>query len=316
LPWLFNIASGTLAGEFGSLMRTPAAGISESTAAYNDFGNLYIYQDLSLWVLLIACLGLGLLMRQRGVLIVGVWWLLIFIITNPHWLGLPGTGIVSNFASLIAIYVPTSLIVGLAVGNVAANLLTRRREETKKSPSVLRFFVFEVLILALGLFGLPQRLADLQPNSGILVTPPDVRAAGWVRANLPRENTRFLVNTFTAYNGTLSVGTDAGWWLPLLAGVRTTLPPATYSFEQPAHPNFADEAARFAALATSTNMAQPAWAASLKAAGITHIFVGQRQGRVNYSGPNLNPQSLAANPSLRLVYHEDRVFIFEVLQSQ
>ncbi len=307
LPWLVNITGSSLANIFGSFIRTAPKNMTESAAAVNEIGSFTLYQDVTLWALLLVCLGIGLLQKQRAVWCIGVWCALIALITNPHWLGLPGTGIVSNFASLIAIYIPAALVIGIAAGE-NIHRITSHHFYSSRVITVASL----VFIMACGWQGVPKRLDDVQPNAGILVTHPDLRAAAWMRANLPR-SAYLLVNMFAAYSGTVSVGTDGGWWLPLLAGVRTTLPPASYVFEQPARPELKDEVARFTALATASNQAQPGWVDSLKAAGITHVFIGQRQGRVNYGGPNLNPQQLLANPNLRVVYHEDRVYIFEVL---
>jgi hypothetical protein len=43
------------------------------------------------------------------------------------------------------------------------------------------------------------------------------------------------------------------------------------------------------------------------------VYLGQRQGRVNYSGPEiLAPEELLSSPHYRLAYHQDRVWIFEI----
>ena len=316
VPWLVHVANSSLANDLFTLLRTPATGISDTVSNYNSMGSFSLYQSSTLWGVLLICFVLGLVQRQLGVLGVGLWWLLIFVITNPHWLGLPGTGAVSNFASLIAIYIPTSLISGLVIGK-AINSFNSANNSANK-PGLFALLarggqgIAALLVMAMGLQGATWRLADVQLNTGVLVTRADLRAAAWIRAHLP-PSAYLLVNTFTAYNGTLSVGTDGGWWLPLLAGRRTTLPPALYNFEQPLRPGFEDEVAHFAKLATAPNVSQPSWATTLKSLGITHVFVGQRQGRVNYGGPNLDPQQLSANTGLRVVYHEDRVWIFEVI---
>jgi len=51
----------------------------------------------------------------------------------------------------------------------------------------------------------------------------------------------------------------------------------------------------------------------LRARGITHVYIGQRQGRVNYAGPYvLKPTELLTDSRFRLVYREDRVWVFEM----
>jgi hypothetical protein len=53
----------------------------------------------------------------------------------------------------------------------------------------------------------------------------------------------------------------------------------------------------------------------LRERGVTHVYIGQRQGRLNYDGPGiLEPRQLLASPHFRPVYHEDRVWVFEVVR--
>lgn len=43
------------------------------------------------------------------------------------------------------------------------------------------------------------------------------------------------------------------------------------------------------------------------------MYIGQQQGRVNYQGPGvLAPQELLSGTSYRPVYHQGRVWVFEV----
>jgi hypothetical protein len=47
---------------------------------------------------------------------------------------------------------------------------------------------------------------------------------------------------------------------------------------------------------------------------VTHVYLGQQQGTVGYNGPmTLQPAQLAASPRFKAVYHEDRVWVFEVV---
>jgi hypothetical protein len=52
----------------------------------------------------------------------------------------------------------------------------------------------------------------------------------------------------------------------------------------------------------------------LQEQGVTHVYIGQRRGRVNYSGPDtLDPSELSANSHYQPVYHEDLVWIFRII---
>jgi hypothetical protein len=170
-----------------------------------------------------------------------------------------------------------------------------------------------LLVIGIGLWGARQRLGDMQPMSSTLVTRPDIRAAEWIQENTP-QNARFLVNSFFAYGDTVIVGSDGGWWLPLLAERQTTLPPLTYGSERGPRPDNILWVDTLTSEFQNKGITHPDMLALLRERGVTYVYVGQRQGRVNYNGPYvLNPSELLSSPFFRLIYHQDRVWIFEVV---
>jgi hypothetical protein len=171
-----------------------------------------------------------------------------------------------------------------------------------------------ISLAVLALWGAGQRLGDLDVAQHALVTRPDLRAAAWIRANTPTD-ARFLVNSFFAYGGASVVGSDGGWWLPLIAGRQTTLPPILYGSEQPPRPDYRLWINALTAALEQKPLDDPAVLAMLREHGATHIYIGQRQGRLNYAGPAvLDPQQLLASPHFRSIYHQDRVGVFEIVQ--
>jgi hypothetical protein len=53
----------------------------------------------------------------------------------------------------------------------------------------------------------------------------------------------------------------------------------------------------------------------LREHGITHIYIGQQQGQVGApAGSILDVPELVASPYATLRYHEDRVWIFELVR--
>lgn len=48
--------------------------------------------------------------------------------------------------------------------------------------------------------------------------------------------------------------------------------------------------------------------------GVTHIYLGQQQGSVNYAGPPILAEKLLSMDNYHPVYHEDRVWVFERIQ--
>jgi hypothetical protein len=59
----------------------------------------------------------------------------------------------------------------------------------------------------------------------------------------------------------------------------------------------------------------PAVLAMLRDRGVTHVYIGQQQGRVNYAGPVIEPAALLADSRFAPVYHEDRVWVFALQPS-
>ena len=149
------------------------------------------------------------------------------VATNPEWLSLPGTGIISNFALFIASYIPVSLLTGNAFGVIL--------ERWSKRLYISMLMV--ILITVVSLVAVPQRMKDVQIARHALVTRPDLHAMAWIRENTPID-AQFLVNSFFAYGGSSVVGSDGGWWIPLLTKRGNTVPPLNYSAEQGPFTNY------------------------------------------------------------------------------
>jgi hypothetical protein len=285
-----------------NLITTPPASTPEYVLQYNAIGPLENYLSPSLWMLALAGLLWGLWRRPRATLLITIWWFVITLSANPAWFGAPGTGIISNFAVFIAIYIPASILIGVLLGEISSLLAPRL------TPAVM-----VLCAIALGLWGAGQRLREINPHQYALVTRPDIRAAEWIREHTDR-NARFLVNSFFAYGGTLVVGSDGGWWLPLLAHRRTTLPPLAYASEEGPIPGYIDYVNLLTRVLMETGVDDETFLEMLSERGVTHVYIGQKQGRVNYAGPRmLDPGRLLAHPAFQLRYHEDRVWIFEVM---
>jgi hypothetical protein len=51
----------------------------------------------------------------------------------------------------------------------------------------------------------------------------------------------------------------------------------------------------------------------LKERGISNVYIGEQQGRVNNPNPILDPDKILTSPYYQPIYHEDRVWIFKIL---
>jgi len=301
LPWLVHAVGASLVRIFVTQATTAPAQASSFTWEYNAIGRLDTYLGPLWWLMMLLGLGMGLWARWRGVLLTGLWWFLLLLVTNPAWLSLPGTGIISNFALFISVYIPAGLLSGVVVAR-----LTHSKRGRKIVPALLG-----LLMVGLGLWGARGQMSIPDPQRHALVTRPDVRAASWLRENTPLD-AKFLVPFFFAYGGTAVVGSDGGWWLPLLAGRATTVPPLSYGLELRPDDAYHQEITELAHQVQQHGLDDPATLELLHQRGVTHVYVGQRQGRVNYDGAVLAAAQLEQSASYRSVYHQDRVWVFVI----
>jgi hypothetical protein len=302
LPWVLNTLGSTLQTLFYTYVTTPPDKAHPFLQQYNSIGDLRTYLEPVWWLALVAGLGLGLWQRRRGILLMALWWLLLFIAANPAWFSLPGTGTITNFALFIAAYFPAGLAVGYLVASSVGRAGMRRWGQA----------LAMVLAVGLGVWGASQRLGDLDPHQYALVTRPDVRAAAWIGENTPSE-ARFLINSFSAYGDTSVVGADAGWWLPLLAERQTSVPPITYSMELGLESEYRQSIFQLTPQGQQIHWDDQELLALLQREKITYIYIGQRRGRVNNSSENVfNPEDLVKSANYDIVYHQDQVWIFHV----
>jgi len=320
LPWFIRVFEGNILAIAGARITTPAAQISDFSREYNAVGNPSFYLSWPLWIGLVFVLIWGGAMRRRDAALVGLWSVAVLIAANPDWLGLPGVGVINNFTVFIAAYIPAGCLIGAGLGwsadmfkrDLCSRDLDALRWTKRIQPAISPILI--IITVAAGLWGVRQRFADRQLAQYAMVTYPDLRAIEWIKTHTPPD-ARFLVNSFFAYGGSVIVGSDAGWWLPLLVGRTTTLPPITYSVEDSSvRPDYR---AWINAMTTAIEMhglGAPSTVAMMRERGLTHVFIGQRLGRVGYTGPGpMDPHQIVGYPGFRLVYHEDQVWIFEIV---
>lgn len=301
LPWFWNVFGGQVMTIIGTQLATPPSAVPEAAEVYNQFGDLGAYLPGWVWGLAGGALAWGLARRARGLAAVGAWCGLALLASNPGWLGLPGTGVLNNFTVLIAAYIPAGLLIGWLAGRIDLRIAIIRQGKL-----VMR--LAGTAAAGLALWGAATQAGIVTPAGHALVTRPDVQAAQWMRANLPEEAV-ILVNAFPAGGGWTAAGSDAGWWLPLLAGRSVTLPPFIYISETAEQADYRERVAALA-VALAAGVTRPDTLALLRAEGVTHVYIGQLQGRVNYAGPALDAAAMLASPDFELLYHEDGAWVF------
>ena len=138
---------------------------------------------------------------------------------------------------------------------------------------------------------------------------------GIVNGTVTRQNTdpgaSFLVEGFRIYGGSTAVGSDAGWWLPLLAGRANSMPPQYALVERPVSPGYTQRVVDLIALLEDHRPSSPEGEAALCAWGVTHVYIGQQRGLASFERLQLfAPEDFEGSPAFRQVYAQDRVRVY------
>ena len=290
-PWLIHLALAFLSRFQRSTM-----------IARSDQYHFISWRFLFTWGVaapLVAAAGLGVVWaavrREARVLVIALWVVLMFALANPRLWGLPTT-FLDNGSVVLALYVPVGILVGYLAGQVLQALERRWGSGTALALLVVIVAVGSVV----GLRTLNRRI--LEPWR-FFVTPDDLRAAEWIRQNLPQD-AFFAVQMYDEMGPVTVHGVDAGLWIPYMTGRRTTMPPMPYNGELS---HEAADAINRRARDTFRLPQDHQALARLRAQGVTHAYVVQP--RIFYQGL-WQPDAFAADPAYRLLYHEGSVWIF------
>lgn len=243
----------------------------------------------------------GLARLQGRIVLLAAWVGLWFVAANPRWLGLPDLWLLQNAQVVISLWLPIGALAGWLLADLVGWLaravawLFRRRQAMLTVSAALT-----VALIGVGGWGAWNMVDVINPIT-VLVTADDLAALRWAARNTPPD-AYFLVNA-RHWQSDLWVGSDAGWWLPYVAGRRATMPCALYNQVSPDYREAINDLAR--AVEQAKSLDDPALIERLRAEGVTHVFVGER------AGPLL-PKDLDASSHYRLLYSHGpaRVYAF------
>lgn len=301
LPWGLMVMGGQLA----EVVEAGVVGGSLLENVLGDYRNwLFLFDYLPAWMvgLAFAALVVSLVKKQWLPASLALWATIMASLVALSLLRVPGTNMIQNFAVIIAMYLPAALLVGWLVGWITSSAWLSR--------PTIQLGVGIFILLAGGWGALNQR-SIVQPSQYAMITRPDMLAMAWVNENLP-EGSRFLVEGFSIYGGFTAVGSDAGWWLPLVAGRENTMPPQYALMNE--RPIVSGYSQRVVELVVNLEEHRPGSQDGRKQLcdlGITHIYIGQGQGQVSLNRFQLfAPEDFLSSPYFELVYRQDRVYIF------
>jgi asparagine N-glycosylation enzyme membrane subunit Stt3 len=228
--------------------------------------------------------------------------------------------VIDALTSLGTLYVPAALLAGYALA------LAQRRGAALlvqvHAPSWFGTALLSALLL-LTIASNTSWQTHVVTGETALVVPADMAAMQWIRDNTPAD-ARFVINSFPAYAGTLAAGTDAGWWIPLLAHRATSLPPLNYGGEQGEQADYhmsvnaLIKKLRGRALTDPTplgvDLSRPVALKTLDSNAIDYVYIGAHPFPGPGSADWIDTAKLRASSFFRLVYERDGVEIFQFLK--
>ena len=315
--WLLNVVGGHLVRNATSMV----AGTARSAVELSKLEPL-VPQYIGGIVLVCGLAGLlaALWRREWRVALLAVWCVLLVIAVVPYMVGLPGAGLIDALTSLGTLYVPAALLAGYALA-LAQQRGVALLDALHAPPGLGAALLGALLLLVIASNTGWQ--THVVTGETALVVDADMAAMQWIRASTPAD-ARFAINSFPAYAGTLAAGTDAGWWIPLLARRAVMLPPLTYGGEQGEQADYHLSVNALVrklrgrtltdSTALSVDLSRPVALKTLDANKIDYVYIGAHP----FPGPNsadwIDPAKLRASPFFRLVYERDGVEIFQFLK--
>lgn len=320
-PWILNTLGSYLIRNLSWYVRrgppanSTAQQIITTSTTLSAIPPFYVKAPL----LALAALGFLVALRRRcwRTALLAVWAQLMIVVVVPHVVGMPGSGVINSFTSYIALYLPLLPLAAYALASGQKWLARRQRR--------FALVLVGASMLVASAWGCTWQGQLIDPKLQ-LFTAADERAMEWIRTHTPVD-ARFLVNSFPAYGGSLIAGTDGGWWIPLLTGRQSNLPPITYGSERGALEDYAKGINALAATLrerpltdptpVKIDLSRPAALQALREAGIEYIYKGARSNPGPERADSIDLAVLHARPDLfRQVYAEGGVEIFMVINDE
>ena len=289
-PWIWRLFYSPTLGELTRTSARPASSFF-SLARLGDA--CFFYSNYPLLVLCVLGTLRGLWRKERPTVLLLLWVGILLIFGNPYRLALPGAGFADFVTIVTSLFFPASI----AIGCLGAGLL----EAVAKNMPKARFLA-ALLIVTVALGSASRMFTIVNPES-VYVQKADNTAMEWIRENTADE-AKFLVASLVydrAIN--LVIGLDGGYWIPLLTGRRTTVPPLTYLGERLAQKDYI---ATVVALSDAFHRPTSEEALCLfRENGVSYLYIGKRCAGIDVG-------NLVDDPHYRVVYDHEGVRIFEL----
>jgi hypothetical protein len=303
LPWGLRMVGSNLAGDVqaGISKGSPLNVVRSEMLAWKD---TFFFVPKALAIMALVGLIWGLARKNWMVAAQGLWFILLAAVIPGRLIHLPAANMMQTFAIIIALYIPVAMVVGWIAAEIAG-----------AGKGWIRQGLVGISLSLLAVYFAAGQRTIVQPMVYTYITRPDTIAMAWIKENIPTDAFFFVEGVM--YKDTSIIGSDAGWWIPLLTRRQNTMPPqyALYN-EVPIQTGYTE---RMIDLLKSTQTASPVstdFVGMLCSEGITHVYIGQQHGQAALkmlgSAAMFSEVPFLNSPYYKQVYHQDQVYIFEL----
>ncbi|MCK5922789.1 MAG: hypothetical protein KAG66_17740, partial [Methylococcales bacterium] len=229
--------------------------------------------------------------HPRTILLLALWVGLLFATLLGSRIGLPESWVLNLNSMYISLFLPISLVIG-----IASDIVWQWLEKQVWLAQGMGYLLIGGLFGALLLYGLHTQLTIMN-QSTVLAERPDEAGIAWIAEKTPL-NATIAVNSWNWLNNTWAAQ-DGGAWITPLTQRTTTTPPVDYTYNR----ELTAQVRAFNAAAVAIED----WSSDeaiefLQENEVGYIYIGARGGF-------LKPDIVNRHPDTSLLFAQDGVFI-------
>jgi hypothetical protein len=255
--------------------------------------NIFYIPHLFVLAMLMPAIVMMYVHKERIANWISIWWgsmtILSFSVRETLTYSIDPITIISS------LYVPLGLLVGIGF----IKFLNRTSE-------IIRLSTFYIIVV-ISFMLLFVRLEKTVPVSGY-VNPEDLIASRWIN-NHTQPNSCFMINTYNFdFSPNFIIGSDGGWWLPILTRRCVLAYPMTTSVERFSHPNALNKIVTLHKL--HGDISNKAALEIMRKYNIKYVYTSNIN---RIGGSYIDPFKLKKSPFFKLIYKNRSVLVFKVL---
>ena len=292
LPWLLRIYQ-TYGSSFSVNLVSPGTG---DQAAYWQYILYLLGPRFNAILLALSAAGLVVALLRGRSRALAVWGLVMTLLTLPWGLRI---GPYRPDHMAIILFLPAALLLAAGIFELV-DLIGRIVQAWLRTGAQ-----GVVLLAALGavVWG-GWNTRDVVNRDTVLVQAADLEALNWVQENTSTQ-AEFLINT-TVWMDSTYRGVDGGYWIPVLTGRRTILPPALYTLGTR---DTVLQIREWAQTAASLTTCDETFWHLVGESGANYLYLRQGMG-------SMQPDGMAACVGVTPVYRRDGVYIYALASQE